>query len=169
MNTNQRFIASILAGGLLASPALAQTIPPVGAVSANVGAACGGDLGLAVVQASCLTAISGAIEVAALYGAAGNATPQIELGFMLCQVANAQPAVREAILDLIANSGIPMLQTGCSSALQTAGRPNFGGGAGNPADADDCRLDWDQFGFRNQGQCIRFVNTGKDSRVVTPA
>ena len=23
---------------------------------------------------------------------------------------------------------------------------------------------WKVFGFRNQGQCIRFVNTGKDSR-----
>jgi len=23
---------------------------------------------------------------------------------------------------------------------------------------------WEDFGFRNQGQCIRFVNTGKDSR-----
>ena len=170
MNTNQRFIASILATGLLASPAWAQTIPPVGAVSANVGIACGGDMGLAAVQASCLTAVSGAIQVAGLYGAAGNPAPQVEIGFMLCQVANANPSVRQAILDLIANSGIPMLQTGCSSALQTAGRPNFGGGPGNPANADDCRgFGWQEFHFRNQGQCIRYVNTGKDSRTVTPA
>jgi hypothetical protein len=30
---------------------------------------------------------------------------------------------------------------------------------------DDCKDGgWEDFGFRNQGQCIRFVNTGKDSR-----
>jgi hypothetical protein len=35
----------------------------------------------------------------------------------------------------------------------------------NPAVADDCRDGgWADFGFRNQGQCIRFVNTGQDSR-----
>jgi hypothetical protein len=34
-----------------------------------------------------------------------------------------------------------------------------------PADADDCKDGgWEDFGFRNQGQCIRFVNTGEDSR-----
>lgn len=31
---------------------------------------------------------------------------------------------------------------------------------------DQCKEDgWMAFGFRNQGQCIRFVNTGQDSRV----
>jgi hypothetical protein len=30
---------------------------------------------------------------------------------------------------------------------------------------DDCKNGgWEAFGFRNQGQCIQFVNTGKDSR-----
>lgn len=30
---------------------------------------------------------------------------------------------------------------------------------------DDCKNDgWQDYGFRNQGQCIRFVETGKDSR-----
>lgn len=30
---------------------------------------------------------------------------------------------------------------------------------------DDCKDGgWEDFGFRNQGQCIRFVNTGQDSR-----
>lgn len=30
---------------------------------------------------------------------------------------------------------------------------------------DDCRAGaWEDLGFRNQGQCIRFVETGKDSR-----
>jgi hypothetical protein len=122
-------------------------------------------MGLPTVQASCLTAISGAIQVAAQYGAAGNTPPQIELGFMLCQVANAQPALQQAILDLIAGSGITMLQTGCSSALQTAA-------GGNRADIDVCmNRGWEDLGFRNQGQCIRFILTGVDTRppVDTPA
>lgn len=35
----------------------------------------------------------------------------------------------------------------------------------DPTGKVDCREDlWIDFGFRNQGQCIRFVETGKDSR-----
>lgn len=35
----------------------------------------------------------------------------------------------------------------------------------NPEVKDDCKKDgWMDYGFRNQGQCIRFVNTGQDSR-----
>lgn len=35
----------------------------------------------------------------------------------------------------------------------------------DPTNKDDCKNGgWADFGFRNQGQCIRFVNTGKDSR-----
>lgn len=38
-------------------------------------------------------------------------------------------------------------------------------GPANPSTADDCKNGgWVAFGFKNQGQCIRFVNTGKDSR-----
>lgn len=34
-----------------------------------------------------------------------------------------------------------------------------------PETKDDCKeAGWEDFGFKNQGQCIRFVNTGKDSR-----
>ncbi len=34
-----------------------------------------------------------------------------------------------------------------------------------PTTMDDCRDGgWQALEFRNQGQCIRFVNTGKDSR-----
>lgn len=34
-----------------------------------------------------------------------------------------------------------------------------------PQTKDDCRNGgWDEFGFRNQGQCVRFVETAKDSR-----
>ena len=34
-----------------------------------------------------------------------------------------------------------------------------------PASKDDCKKGgWADYGFSNQGQCIRFVNTGQDSR-----
>ena len=35
----------------------------------------------------------------------------------------------------------------------------------DPQTKDDCKNGgWEAFGFRNQGQCVRFVETGKDSR-----
>lgn len=35
----------------------------------------------------------------------------------------------------------------------------------DPSSKVECKKGgWEDFGFRNQGQCIRFVNTGKDSR-----
>ena len=35
----------------------------------------------------------------------------------------------------------------------------------NPETKADCKKGgWQDYGFRNQGQCIRYVNTGKDSR-----
>ncbi len=35
----------------------------------------------------------------------------------------------------------------------------------SPTEKDQCKNGgWENFGFRNQGQCIRFVNTGQDSR-----
>jgi choice-of-anchor C domain-containing protein len=38
-------------------------------------------------------------------------------------------------------------------------------GQNNPTTADQCKNGgWVQYGFRNQGLCIQFVNTGKDSR-----
>jgi hypothetical protein len=37
--------------------------------------------------------------------------------------------------------------------------------APQPESKDDCKKGgWADFGFKNQGQCIKFVNTGKDSR-----
>ena len=42
----------------------------------------------------------------------------------------------------------------------------LGGGASDPADKDACKLGgWEAFGFSNQGQCVRFVETGKDGRL----
>ena len=38
-------------------------------------------------------------------------------------------------------------------------------GPSNPTTVDQCKNGgWVQYGFRNQGLCIQFVNTGKDSR-----
>ncbi len=35
----------------------------------------------------------------------------------------------------------------------------------HPDNKDECKKGgWEQFGFRNQGQCVRFIETGKDSR-----
>lgn len=35
----------------------------------------------------------------------------------------------------------------------------------DPTTKDDCKKDgWLSYGFKNQGQCVRFVETGKDSR-----
>ena len=37
--------------------------------------------------------------------------------------------------------------------------------AAGPVTKDDCKKGgWEEFGFRNQGQCVRFIETGKDSR-----
>ncbi|MDP2629222.1 MAG: hypothetical protein Q8P45_00750, partial [Candidatus Harrisonbacteria bacterium] len=39
------------------------------------------------------------------------------------------------------------------------------GELGDPETKDDCKNGgWEDFGFKNQGQCIRYVNTGQDSR-----
>ena len=64
-----------------------------------------------------------------------------------------------------ANNGGPMWQDGAGGS----------GGDGSieitfeeitdPTSVGECKNGgWQDFGFRNQGQCIRFVNTGKDSR-----
>ena len=35
----------------------------------------------------------------------------------------------------------------------------------DPATKEECKKGgWEDFGFKNQGQCVRFVETGKDSR-----
>jgi hypothetical protein len=37
--------------------------------------------------------------------------------------------------------------------------------AADPSTKEDCkRGGWQSYGFQNQGQCIRFVETDKDSR-----
>jgi hypothetical protein len=53
------------------------------------------------------------------------------------------------------------------SATEVAAIYNAGSGGfcQGPTTKDDCKGGgWDQYGFRNQGQCVRFIETGKDSR-----
>jgi hypothetical protein len=64
----------------------------------------------------------------------------------------------------------PFALTGCDPSCKYNENPVgvvFGGtliGA-NPTTKEECRNGgWMQLGFKNQGQCIRFVETGKDSR-----
>jgi hypothetical protein len=39
------------------------------------------------------------------------------------------------------------------------------GGGTDPTETAECKKGgWEAFGFKNQGQCVRFVQTGKDSR-----
>ena len=46
------------------------------------------------------------------------------------------------------------------TALYTQAPPS-----NDPATKDDCKKGgWADYGFRNQGQCVRFIETGKDSR-----
>ena len=54
-------------------------------------------------------------------------------------------------------------------ALELNGTPvlsiDFLPGPASPNAKDDCKNDgWQRYGFKNQGQCVRYVNTGRDSR-----
>ena len=59
---------------------------------------------------------------------------------------------------------------GCGSGAYSCNPAGvvFGGSLsfrGNPATKDECKNDgWVIFAFENQGQCVRFIETGKDSR-----
>ena len=49
--------------------------------------------------------------------------------------------------------------------VETAGGTTVFDFEAAPTSRDDCKNGgWADYGFRNQGQCIRFVNTGEDSR-----
>ena len=62
------------------------------------------------------------------------------------------------------------LTGGCSPSCRYNENPAgvmFGGAlvVANPTERDECKNGgWMLFGFENQGQCVRFVETGKDSR-----
>jgi hypothetical protein len=78
----------------------------------------------------------------------------------------------------------PYLVTGINLVTVHGANGNFGCGAGeyscnpagvvfggslifrvDPATKDDCKdVGWETYGFRNQGQCVRFIETGEDGR-----
>ncbi len=62
-----------------------------------------------------------------------------------------------------------MLQKGAAvGALVVVGTAASGSATAvgdSPTNKEACKSGgWKNYGFRNQGQCIRYVNTGKDSR-----
>lgn len=65
------------------------------------------------------------------------------------------------------NYGYEILDSDAEAADFTLGShdAHWHNGDVDPETRADCRGGgWEDFGFRNQGQCIRFVNTGQDSR-----
>jgi len=60
--------------------------------------------------------------------------------------------------------------TGCTPSCRYRENPagvTFGGTItlANPTTKEECKKGgWEQFGFKNQGQCVRFIETRKDSR-----
>lgn len=66
---------------------------------------------------------------------------------------------------LVEAAGIAQIGIIGPSATSALGRLEVVYGSNDPADRDACKgRGWEAFGFRNQGQCVRFVETGKDSR-----
>ena len=76
------------------------------------------------------------------------------------------------------NDGVDENDDNCPGTYNPDQEDNDGDGIGNvcdptpdgdpdpdPTDIEQCKsLGWIDFGFRNQGQCVAFVNTGHDSR-----
>ena len=52
-----------------------------------------------------------------------------------------------------------------ASEIQAIFNAGSAGKCKDPQTKDDCKKGgWEQYGFKNQGQCVRFIETGKDSR-----
>ncbi|MEX0900352.1 MAG: hypothetical protein WD081_06635 [Gammaproteobacteria bacterium] len=64
------------------------------------------------------------------------------------------------------DSGVAGHTVGCSAPIGYAGEfAVTTSRVSEPTSIDDCKKgNWEQFGFSNQGRCIQYLNTGKDSR-----
>lgn len=90
-------------------------------------------------------------------GAVNSANFTLDVGSNLIPLSDFPNLTELAASDIdgIAFSGINTFER---FAIGTAG-------PSNPGSMDECKNGgWEDFGFRNQGQCVRFVNTGQDSR-----
>lgn len=85
----------------------------------------------------------------------GDGTPIVEIGFDMPQLR-----VR---LDNLAVTYV-------SDDPDPEPDPDAGTHPIDPTEKADCRNGgWEGYGFRNQGQCVRFIETGQDSRPLEPS
>ena len=79
--------------------------------------------------------------------------------------AGAAGAESTFIRNLILNHKNFGSETGLTDLDNKDYAAHWHAGVVNPQTKNECKKGgWESFGFKNQGQCIRFVNTGKDSR-----
>ncbi len=111
-------------------------------------------------------------------GSVGSITNAVVSGVAqnTCQAFDVTPFLKPGPNTIVVNgqngpkSFSPFQVTGCNPSCKYRENPAgvmFGGTitVANPTTKAECRKGGGtQFGFKNQGQCIRFVNTGKDSR-----
>ena len=99
----------------------------------------------------------GADAPAALAGAASSSLTTFDIGPFLLPGTN-----------LITVTGANGLGCGAGAYSCNPAGVVFGGSLSfqsDPLTKDQCKDGgWETFGFSNQGQCVRFVETGKDSR-----
>jgi len=101
-----------------AAPAVAQPLPTVADVADELYSEClFDDAGAPLDLATCLAAVSSAIGVANAYGDVPQVPPQVDIGFLLCELAVDRPSIAGDIIALINQSGNPNLGVGCSNAL----------------------------------------------------
>ncbi len=81
-------------------------------------------------------------------------------GDLVASAAGGENFIRELFLNSY-NYGLDEFPTLTNDSYDA----HWSTGLLNPTTKDDCKKGgWEAYGFKNQGECIKFVNTGKDSR-----